>query len=372
MLKSALDELLRPCLEMFSGSENPVVCFDSTLKCVSDPGGAFLPGENLLSFVREPIPNPMHVLTEATVYKNDRFYCARIMPVKNGAGESEAYIAELIPAESARRISEKADSASSLLPVFNAVEFNSAAIWKNAEKLRRHLMDSGDYASLGDVLGIERAMSNISAVCGNAFEYANMMYGSQSQVRVDAGSLCMYLSDRCNAALAKCGRRIEVLVEPDDLTIYADSRRAVVALVNAIQNALLYSPRDTEPVLAVYRTIISGRDFVEFRVTNENIMFTKKDFKEDLDINFSYQRLGYGIPIIRKFAAVSGGKFSMADENGKMIVKITLPAAGDLPGTDLELHSPEICGYSTGIPDLTESMMMEVVSFFGGSEEPRG
>ena len=155
------------------------------------------------------------------------------------------------------------------------------------------------------------------------------------------------------------------MIEPEDLTIYADSRRTVVALVNAVQNALLYSPQDSEPVLAVYRREERGRNFVEFRITNENIMFTSRDFKDGIEVNFSYQRLGYGIPIIKRFTKLSGGRFSMEEENGRVIVSITLPAYSDDSSPILTLRNAEEHHYDAGIPDFTDVMMREVVLFFG-------
>lgn len=361
----SLLELVRPYISLFSGSTDPLMCLDSTLKCFWETGGVFSVGDDLLSYVNGSIPNPMHNITEASVYKNERFYCCRIMPIKNAAGESDAYFCELLSADRARSIGERADSVSDMLPLYNAVEYNSAYVWKSAEKLREYFMQSSDYSRLSEILEIEKAMSNISAACGNAFQYANMLSSSQTPVRIDAGALCRKLGERCNAALAKCGRRLEVLIEPEDLAIYADSRRTVVALVNAVQNAMLYSPRDTEPIMAVYRTSERNRDFVEIRLTNENIMFTSSDFKDNVDINFSSQRLGYGIPIIKRFAAVCGGRFSMEDKNGKVIVTITLPAAADDYGPMVTLNSPELGHYSTGKPDFTDVMMDEVVQFFG-------
>lgn len=358
------EKLLRPYLRLFSGREDCVAGFDSAFRCVVG-NSLFAPGDYLMSFLKEPVPDPLHDMAEAPLYKDERFYCCRIMPVKNSAGESEAYICELISTDEARSICEKADIASELLPLFNTVEFNSASIWKSAGELRKSLMESGDYADLALVMDVEKSMANIAAATKNAFEYSRMLQGSQSQALIDAADLCRILGSSCNAALAKCGRRVEVLVAPDDLRIYADSRRAVVALVNAIQNALLYSPRDTEPVLAVYRKTDHGRSFVEIRITNENIMFTQKDFKDRVDINFSFQRLGFGIPIIRKFSQSSGGVFSMTEEDGKVIVTLTLPAAPAEHGSVIRLNSPSLTRYITETPDLMEVMMREVVQFFG-------
>lgn len=358
------EELLKPYFSLFSGSRNPVVYLNSDFVCVKETGGVMAVGENLISYLREPVTNPVANLTEVILYKNDYFYCCRIMPVRNNTGKIEAYICELVDSESARIISERADCASDILPLYNSVEYNSTVIWKSAEKLRSQLQENGDFKVLSEVLQIELAMSEIISVWSNAYEYMNMQYSSQNKTVIDAGGLCRALAERCNAALAKCGRRIDTIIEPESLFIYADSRRTIAALVNAVQNALLYSPRDSEPILAVYRTEKDGKAYVEIRLTNENIMFTSQDFKERFDINFCNQRLGFGIPLIKRFAKICGGIFSMTDENGKVVVTISLPEASDYSGAGV-LNSSYFTDYSTGVPDFVEVKMLEVVHFFG-------
>lgn len=362
-MQTALNEIYKPYLAMLSG-ENPLVCLDNRFCCVFSPDGKFRPGESLLGYIRETVPEPLGRVMEFSFYKDDKFSCCRIYPIKNDIGESVAYICELISAEAARHIGELTDSPSDILALYNAVEMNISAVWTSSARLRVGLSENRDYAKLAEVLAIEGAMSNISAVCGNAFEYANMLYQNQNSTVIDAGELVMNLAERCNAALAKCGRRIEVLTEPLDLRIYADSRRAVVALVNAVQNALLYSPKDTEPILAVYRREQRGRSFVEFRITNDSSMFASRDFSGGKELNFSYQRVGFGIPIIKRFASVSGGSFSMTEEHGRVTVTITLPAANSDYGT-VTLKSPFVASYDTGRPDFVAAMMGDVVHFFG-------
>ena len=112
-----------------------------------------------------------------------------------------------------------------------------------------------------------------------------------------------------------------------------------------------------------------GRKFVEIRVVNESSMFSSKDFSGSVDVNFSYQRMGYGIPIIKRFVQVSGGWFDMTEENGRVTVTISLPAAHYGSGAELPLRKPSAAQYDTGIPDFTEIMMREVVQFFGESAE---
>lgn len=367
MLTTSKDDLYSTYITMLSG-ENPLICLDNRF-CVVRAEDLFKPGERLLDFITETVPEPLSCVMETALYRGEKFCCCRIYPIKNDIGESVAYICELISAESARRISERTEAPSDILPLYNAVEMNLSTVWRSTTALREKLSSVQDFPGLSQVIAIEGAISNISAVCGNSFHYADMLYNSQKFAPVDAGALCRSLVKRCNAALAKCGRRVEAVIEPEDLTIYADSRRAVVALVNAVQNALLYSPRDTEPILAVYRKEERGRSFVEIRITNENSMFTSRDFSDGTEVNFSYQRLGYGIPLIKRFASVSGGRFAMNDENGRVIVTITLPAAQEPASDIITMRSSLEQHYDAGVPDFTDVMMREVVLFFGEKTE---
>lgn len=367
MQVTSKEEIFKPYLCLFSGSS--VVCLDNRFCVVSCEGSLLESGECVLKSVRETVPEPLGVVMDTTLYKNEHFYCLRLHPIKNGIGETIAYIGEILDSGSVRGMMERTEAPSDILPLYNAVEMNSAAIWKHAVNLRYGMVKAKDYTRLTEVLGIETAMSNLSSVCENAFNYAEMLYRTQRETVVDAGELCENLAKRCNAALAKCGRRIEALIDPGSLYIYADSRRAVVALVNAVQNALLYSPKETEPILTVCYRESRGRKFVEIRVVNESSMFSSKDFSGSVDVNFSYQRMGYGIPIIKRFAQVSGGWFDMTEENGRVTVTISLPAAHYGSGAELPLRKPSAVQYDTGIPDFTEIMMREVVQFFGESAE---
>lgn len=369
MQVTSKDDLFRPYLCMFSGAD--AVCLDNRFCVVRGTceSSLFEPGECVLKSVRETVPEPLSTVMDTALYKNDRFYCLRLHPIKNDIGESIAYIGEILDSGAVRGMMERTEGPSDILPLYNAVEMNSAAIWKHAANLRYGLVKSKDYARLSEVLGIETAMSNLSSVCENAFNYAEMLYRTQRESIIDAAELCETLAKRCNAALAKCGRRIEALIDPGGMYIYADSRRAVVALVNAVQNALLYSPRETEPILTACYRENRGRKFVEIRVVNESSMFSSKDFSGGVDVNFSYQRLGYGIPIIKRFAQVSGGWFDMTEENGRVTVTISLPAAHYGSGAELPLRKPSGTQYDTGIPDFTETMMREVVQFFGEKPE---
>lgn len=352
-------------LEEIYGSTRDAVLLDRTLCCTwSSCPELFSVGTQLQNIVSGRLEYPMHSPASARVLIRDEFYCVRITPLLNSAGDPWQYICTLIGADEAARIAAETDLFAKAKPVFNALEYNLAGLWKSTNALMEMLPDR---AASEQLLTARRAASNISSVTKNAFEYADMLFGENDPVALDAAALCAALIKRCNAALAKCGRRVEFVCEEGGLFITADCKHAVAALINAVQNALLYSPHDSVPILAVYSVAAGKRSFVEFKFTNENVMFTDKDFSESVGVNFSYQRIGGGIPIIRRFAEESGGKFSMEDDGGRVCVRLTLPSPAAELSADVALEQYSYVYYDTGVPDIVETKMREVVEFFGES-----
>lgn len=163
MQVTSKEEIFKPYLCLFSGSK--VVCLDNRFCVVSCESSLLEPGECVLKSVRETVPEPLGVVMDTTLYKNEHFYCLRLHPIKNGIGETIAYIGEILDSGSVRGMMERTEGPSDILPLYNAVEMNSAAIWKHAANLRYGMVKAKDYTRLTEVLGIETAMSNLSSVC---------------------------------------------------------------------------------------------------------------------------------------------------------------------------------------------------------------
>lgn len=213
---------------MLSG-ENPLVCLDNRFCCVSSSDGKFRTGECLLQYIADVVPEPLGRVMDTAMHKDGHLFCCRIYPIKNDVGESVAYIGELFNSQAAGRISEKTENRLELLRLCNAIEANTAAVWECTRVLRSK-SNAAEYPCEAQLTAIENAAADISTVCRNAFEYANMLGKNHDPAVIDAGEHCSSLERRCNAALAKCGRRIELLTEPEDLRIYADSHCAVRCL----------------------------------------------------------------------------------------------------------------------------------------------
>lgn len=350
--------------DIYAGSCEYCAVLDTDFKVIrSSDERMFAKGECMADHFCGNVYVPLKKLTSVRIYKRDKIYCGRLHPA------GEFIVCEIFTNSDIIRLSEITDMAARILPMYGIVESNTAAMWDSLEKLRGDFAQSGDSTKLAAIMDLESRLSGISSVSRNVYEYCQMCFGEPKLFRIDAGALCRHLVDRCNAALSKCGRHIELLTQPESLHIMADSHRAAAALINALQNALLYSPRESVPLMTVYSVELDDKKYVEISVLNDNIMFTREDFSSGVDVNYNYQRAGYGIPIIKRFAESCRGKLTITDENGKKRVKLTLPYAPEGYGSEIRLENSEFSDYKTGIPDMLEIKMREVNEIFGTSEE---
>lgn len=100
MQVTSKEEIFKPYLCLFSGSK--VVCLDNRFCVVSCEGSLLESGECVLKSVRETVPEPLGIVMDTTLYKKEHFYCLRLHPIKNGIGETIAYIGEILDSGSAR------------------------------------------------------------------------------------------------------------------------------------------------------------------------------------------------------------------------------------------------------------------------------
>ncbi len=358
---------LKQFIKMYSICPNTIIMLDYQFNCIHTTNADLFPlGTHLSSFLCDhTVTNPLKRFVETIMFKNNTHYCIRIHPVTDELDEPWLYICEIIDADAALNISQKTDMFTNLLSTRETLEMSMAEIWRNISSIEYSLKEKQDYENLQSLYSIDKCTANIGSVTKNYHEYLIMLQSKPKTASVDLAALCRFLVKKCNAALAKCGRRVELLAEPDDLEVCIDQVHAVVALINSIQNSLLYSPVDTVPLIKVYRKQISHRNFVEISIINENIMFTRQDFKEKLDINFNYQRIGFGIPIIKAFMKESNGIFNLDMTGEKVVLTLTFKADNEGIHPKLRVENSEIFEYKCSIPDFTEIKMREVVAFFG-------
>ncbi|MBD5130485.1 MAG: hypothetical protein HDT43_11300 [Ruminococcaceae bacterium] len=333
--------------QILDSLDNPAAVLDGSFHCVYSNRSDFSPFENV---VRGEIQQT--VLT--VVVSGGVTYCARICPLDG------FFLCELFDSDAVISIAENTDIRGRLTPLFNAVEHNTSKLWKTLFAMRDCIANNEDIS--GFEARFYDRISELSSVIKNGVEYS-LMHTNFSPMLIDAVSLTDGIVNRCNTILARCGRCIRFVCECDRLLITADMRHTITAHANSLQNALLFSPRDCVPVLSLVRLTENGERFVYLQLVNDSVLFVDKGFGEK-DIDFGYQRVGFGIPIIKRFAEETGGSFFL-DASGKTVkLGIKLPEADASEVKGLRVEECGYTHYDTGIPDIIDVKMHEVVSLF--------
>lgn len=330
--------------------DNPAVILDGSLECVYSNSPSLLPIETKCSYMlKEPPPLPITGVCTSMVIA-DQTYCARIIPL--GGGFS---LCELFSADALMRMAERTDYHGRFKSFFNVVEHNAVKLWMTLFAMRDHLKNGADVSDFASRFG--RCITELSSAVKNAYEYSDMMT-SCDPAAIDICTLAEGLVKRCNTILSECGRCISFTAEERRIFVAADVRHAVAALTNSIQNALLYSPRDSVPVMTVSSRTENGRRSVCIQLVNDSSLFVDKDGERDL----RFQRSGLGIPIIRRFAEEAGGSLFLDNSGTRVKLAIVFPEADT--AHVLEVKEGGYSYYDTGIPDIVEVKMREVVGVF--------
>ncbi len=286
---------------------------------------------------------------EGTLCRVGKMYCVRYIR------EQEIYVGEILSSSEISFLAEHTDGIGSHISVYSAMEHDLSLIWERKHALELLLCDMPQAREL--IYQLERPLYRVSSVSKNAYEYLSMVCAAPRRTVVDIVRLCYELIQRCNDSLSASGRRIEYrLPQGERLYVRTDVRHAVAAVLNAVQNALLYSPRDSVPVLEVLR---SGRS-VHISIENVNSS-SSGDIRRLLSA-------GYGIPIIRRFATSVGGELALDLEGAIASVRMDIPVATEEDIAEYALEEVVIRSFDDGIPDYVKLRMMQVTDMYSDSE----
>lgn len=354
----------------FGEMKEPVAIVDKNLKCVYSNRPKLLPEDssikgvfcgNAFGLLSSPGAKPAVI--------NGCSYSVRITPI-----DDELYVCDFFDLSAIIRLAENTDIYSRLFPVVDVIEFNTARLWRSLSALKSGLSEdgSGEPQEFTNALKIaadmEKRLVALSSCAKNISEYVNLLeFTPKSDHPINLVRLAKEIIKRCNTVLSNIGRCVELSVEEKELFINAQNRHVVIALGNAIQNALVYSTRDCVPVLTLSRRDNSESGEAVITLVNNSALYIAQDSGEEPGVNLVGQRLGYGIPIIKRFAELSGGTFSLREANGIFTVTIELPLVGKevLRSMPPLFSSDGYIQYETDIPDIVELQMLEVVALLG-------
>ena len=360
MVTARKEELKKFC----NGFSNPVAIMDNKFRCAYSNKPKLFPQESsMMSIFQKVIVLPLEKACITMAVVNGIFYGVRIVPL-----DDELYMCEFFDCDTIHSLAENTDVYHKILPIINDVEYNTSALWRGCNVLRSSLESAQYESSKRCALEFEKHLTSMSSVIKNLSEYVNMMfYTPQKNTVVDIASIMTGIVERCNTILTVSGRYIDLVCEPEEIYINAEARHAICAAVNALQNALMYSPRDCIPYVTLCRPT-GNEDCAVLQILNDNLMYIDPRSGEEPGKNFDHQRLGYGIPIIKRFAELAGGSFEFEELDGnKVRTAITLPLVR-YPAAEKGigvLKSSQYVYYKTEIPDIVDLKMLEINELFG-------
>lgn len=358
-----MEKVVRDAIKKFcAGFSNPVAVIDSAIMCVYSNRPNLIPIDlSLAEMFTKPVKLPLEGVCNTSALINGVEYCVRMMPF-----EDDVIICEFIDWNMALDITGNSDIYGKLLPVVDELRRDVSSLWRNYDILRGRLEADENGGAARCALGIENYLTCLDSVISNISEYVNIMFRYEpSDTLIDINTLLAGLIGRCNTVLSGCGRYVDFVSEPGTIYIRAHQRHVICAVVNAVQNALLYSPRDCVPYVTLCREDPNDPcGNVILQILNDNALYN--DCVSVGEWNVNSRRLGFGIPIIKRFAELAGGSFSLSEENGMVRTVIKLPIV-EQPSERLGigvLSSSHFVYYKSGIPDLLELRMSEVNMLF--------
>lgn len=353
----------------FGAMKEPVAIVDKKLKCVYSNRPKLLPENKSIKYVFCGNTSGLLLVPGAKMALiNGCSYSVRITPI-----DDELYVCDFFDLSAIIQLAENTDIYSRLFPLVDVIEFNTSELWRSLSALKSKFFEDG-YGESGGfriTADMEKLVVALSSCSKNIAEYMNLLKNTTMRDDpINLVSITKAIVKRCNTLLSKIGRCVDFVSDERELFINAHCRHIVSALVNAIQNALVYSTRDCVPCLTISRG--SRRDDSEsgeavITLVNNSSLYIDRDSGKEPSINLSGQRVGYGIPIIKRFAELSGGTFELSEANGQFTATIELPLVGEetLKRMQQQFSSSEFIFYDTGIPDIVDLKMLEVVGLFG-------
>lgn len=357
--RSRREELKR----YFGGMKEPVAIVDKNLICFYSNRPRLLPVDSSLeSFFNGDTSEILSVPGTKMAIINGCSYSVRITPI-----EEEFYICDFFDLSAIISLAGNTDIYNRIFPIVDAVKYNTAALWRGLSTLKSKLQGD-DRGGLECVADMEKRLVSLSSCSENISEYMNMLnYTPRGDTSINIVSLAADIVKRCNTVLSDLGRFVDFVCEERELYINAQARHVLSALVNAIQNALVYSTRDCVPCLTISKQNRTESGEAIIKLVNNSSLYIERDSGEYPGINLSGQRLGYGIPIIKRFAELAGGTFSLNELNGQFSAVIELPLVDEntLKSKKPMLSSGGYVYYQTDIPDIISLKMREVIDLFG-------
>jgi len=172
---------------------------------------------------------------------------------------------------------------------------------------------------------IDSASRLLTQNINQSYLFGEKLYAADKSV-IDCTALLDGIIEESLLTLAATKREINFRSVSEELNVYMDAKAFIVVVMNLLQNALLYSPRNRVAEITLEK---SGGDAV---ITFRNLISSE----------VQPRRSGFGLPLAEKIVARYGGVFETArileGSGGTFTARVSLPLVKDAAKN--ELNSP--------------------------------
>lgn len=344
--KTTLDKIIKIC-QLF---DFPTAVFDSDFKCVYSKDNLIELNSEIDSSISDNIKNGNDFITTVFVIK-DVQYCGRVL------GIDGYYICELFNIQELCKIAKYTGALNKIEQNLESIKYNLSQLWNFRGSLNK---------TENDVLAfnMKSSLMHVDCLINDLIELIKIYTKNPNIVRFDFYRMLNSMIKRCNKYLEKCGRFIKLECEcHEPLYIGADVNHATTAFINALQNSLLYSTKECVPVVTLSKIKEGNYHYAVVKIVN-NIAHYEPYKNNSPILTFSNDKIGCGIPIMKRFAEESKIKLDLIEKNDNYYTIMKIPLVGSYEKDAFIFESDEFVFYETGIPDYLELKINEVAEIF--------
>lgn len=324
----------------------PVFILDRLYNCkFSNSEGILSVGDNL-NIARPSLKMENSELMLVTLKKQN--YSARITPIND-----EFLFCALYSQEDAFQIACKANAYDTISSQIVGIEMDADNLWTRFSGIADSLRKNRDYKLLGSLLEAEETVVNICADTRWIKEYLRFQLVDNEKELIEANEFVSDLVTQCNYILMGQNRFIQFASDNELYFIKANTRYAMFALINLLENSLEFSPLNADPFVVVYKDNAEGKNMIVLKVVNQYL-------NTDMEPN-KKRRKGAGIEAVRNFVKEAKGSFEIIRGDNKITVLVSIPEYVNETGTVSFASSTDEEENKRYLKELTDIFMRRVL-----------
>lgn len=295
---------------MFS---NPVLLIDKNFNCAYCNKKNFCKlGSSLAGCFQKSITLESDRVENTFMVYKSRHYCARISPISE-----DLFLCELFSSDDAIEISKYTDLYMEAERVIASSDRNIIDALNKLDKIEKSFFDIEPAENFENILTLGKPLISIKKTITNIRMYINMHVNNSNKTVIDIKEMILDFQRFFNTELHSIGRSINIIDSEDTFFVSVDKRYAISAILNVFQNAVFYSPRDSVPVVSLYKEKSQGMVVIQIR--NDTSTYGKRKSKLEDDQG------GLGFAIIKRFIEDAEGEIDFENTPGNFVVRIKLP-----------------------------------------------